>query len=593
MHGVVLDVKGAPLAGVPIATQTAPRRALAESDARGRFQLAVDPIGFSAELIVFEGHFATVRGCTVRPENADETHVLVAAPAIDVAGLVVDEHAAPLVGARVTAYVDDHLLHDFPLPLDRSRNPWRHSVTGEDGRFRLERLPRVGGATLRADHDGHRSGMIDLPGETREDLVIELVTSEEEALVIRGRVLLPDREPAVDAVVGYDGAETRTDAQGGFTLEPAARGPGGLGIPDEEGGIIIDFDREMPEEPVPVYGSLPLAAAKPGYTPALYPGLDELLAAWHPYPPPPITLILGETPLVIAGVLVDEAGSELLDRWVVDLLDGTPLTDNQVPVMTAESLGGADPQISVAADGAFRVEGLLDRDYRLRARSLDHALAVTSEPVPAGSEGVRVEIPADALLEELVGRVVDRRGIGVAGARITVHLTLNRQGSSSLSTRGSSAVTDAEGEFRLARVPRRGVSLGVSGSEVMPAEIGVEELERRIEAEEEPVLEVARRRHFRVTILGAGEGTVEVQFLDERDRSLMIYDFSAGGYTANSSLTISLGGDGNGTGVRSVSEDAVLLRATLREEGTGIRDLDSPPVHFAPDGVTEIEIDAR
>lgn len=111
------------------------------------------------------------------------------------------------------------------------------------------------------------------------------------------------------------------------------------------------------------------------------------------------------------------------------------------------------------AEGRFAIGGLAERSYRLLVFDPASALAFESGPIAAGSRGVVVTAPADALVAELRGLVVDRRGAPVAGA--VAHVYLAPPGGDGV-VGGPSATTGGDGTFVLHDVSRRVAKLGVS-----------------------------------------------------------------------------------------------------------------------------------
>jgi hypothetical protein len=558
LSGQVLDLTGEPLASVPIATAGAPRRALAESDAAGRFELAIDETDGVRTLIVFEGAFVAVRNCVVSPESRGRDAILVAAPAIELAGLVVDEAIAPLEGARVSISIPDDLFRDFPHPLDRARRVDRHVETGENGRFQITSVPAVGGAQIVVNHAGFEATRIPLPGESREDLVLEMHPSSA-PLGIEGRVLRPDLSPAPAAHVHLGPHETRTDENGNFTLP----------LPDPSLTELTALTE------------LTLAAGQVGFRSALLPHFRELLDAWAPYPPPPPTLVLGEEPLEITGKVVDAHG-EGQARWKIFLHDGTVVGEGQMPPVTAESLAAGGARVITGADGSFQIGGLLDREYVLRALDFGTMLGLTTAPIRAGRKDVRIEIPADALHERLVGRVVSRGGEPIPGVHLLASTVLHADRGNSSSMSIEAAITDETGAFALEGFPRRGVSLRATGDHIIPETVKLEQLEG-----EQLEISVARRHHFRVVGAAEDPRTIWIEFLDARGESVPTHSFEAASSRSWAQLPVSEGR----SAIYSVSEDAVLLRASIREEDGESVELLRQGVSFEAEGITEIELD--
>ncbi len=556
VRGLVLDVAGDPLAGVPIATRTSPRRALAESDGAGRFELELETRGIRITLVVFAGTFAALRNCDVDPRSPARDAVLVAAPAIDLAGTVVEAAGTGLAEARVTVELRDELLRDFPVALDRARRTYQSVETDESGHFALARVPAVEGALLSVDRRGFEHLLLPLPLDTRDDLVFELRPTDTDRASIEGIVLLPDRSPAPEARVRYTNHEATTGPDGRFSLP---------------------CDEDVAEE-------TPLAAAKQGYGTVIVPRFGELVGAFAPYPPPAQTLVLGATPLAIAGTVVNEDG-EPQSGWVVRLRGGTEFGGFTFPPDTVESLGGAGGLFATDPDGAFRIPGLLDRDYVLWAHHYDTFENFHSSPIPAGTEDVVLEIPAGAMHERVRGTVVSRNGSPVPDVRVTLHIYMHRREGSSSSKGGASTTTDEAGAFEIADVPVESAYLAVASDDIVPVsyEIGPEDHPEAL------VVEVAVRRHFRVTASGDHPENAFVQMLDASGQPLPLFVFEASGWSSRDAIPL----DGGRTPIHSVSEDAVELRVLAEPWRDGGREVVRRPLVFEPEGVTELDVELR
>jgi hypothetical protein len=140
----------------------------------------------------------------------------------------------------------------------------------------------------------------------------------------------------------------------------------------------------------------------------------------------------------------------------------------------------------------------------------------------AGSAEAVITLPTEALYAELRGRVVDRRGAGIAGANIHPMCDAFRtrfQGQVISTQHGTvdGQATDSEGRFVLARVPRALAYLRVDGEEILPVEWGRSEqglLTLVGEEPEEIEIVVPRRCHVKVELVDPARAD-EVGFVDE------------------------------------------------------------------------------
>jgi hypothetical protein len=154
--------------------------------------------------------------------------------------------------------------------------------------------------------------------------------------------------------------------------------------------------------------------------------------------------------------------------WIVDLEDGTPSGPTMENVEAA-TLGRKHPRESSRTDagGCFRVGGLRDRVYRLRAWNEANCLVLVSEPVAAGTKDFELRIPADAMRPRVRGHVVSKRGFPVSDAHVSVAYVTRRFPGGSYASQTCEPVTTGDGgAFELPNVPRRDVLLAVSSSMV-------------------------------------------------------------------------------------------------------------------------------
>jgi hypothetical protein len=216
-------------------------------------------------------------------------------------------------------------------------------------------------------------------------------------------------------------------------------------------------------------------------------------------PPLVVDLVLDEPRLALQGRVVDRAG-EPVPGVEVYVLEETSFGMQEVgrgyQWRSLEALAGAAPD-TTDGDGRFRIEGLGPRAYRVQAIDDRSLLAATSAPrVP---DGVEVTLVLDrGATTPLAGRLVDRRGAPVAGARVSLSNWMWWSGpgdrSSGLAI-GNGAVTDAEGRFRIEDAAPGGLFLRLEGDPIVP------ELFRAIDAAPDRTaleLAVSRRAYLQL-----------------------------------------------------------------------------------------------
>ncbi len=535
VHGRVLDARGQGLAGVPLVKTNGwplpfQGAALAVSGPGGVFELELDLAGREDARLecAADGRFLTLRGALVSREDA-RAALLLAAPAIELAGGVAEAGARPLAGATLSFEVPMEVFIGFPVPLDRTVPVTITARSGEDGRFAGLRVPAVAGAELLVSRSGFRSTRVPAPTESQIDLWIELEPLAAGEPWLRGIVVQADGTPAKGAKVRLDGLATESAADGTFAFEKEWADP-----------------------------EAPLVAALRGFQPAVRMRAGELLQ--QEFAPAPVRLVLGGPALAIAGKILDADGQPCRG-WRVGLLDGTVVTLNRVPFDLAEDLARGK-KVATKSDraGAFELEGLLARDYVVQVYDEDSLLMLRSDPVPAGTRELVLRVPADALHARLAGQVVGRDGRPIAGARVGTRLVTAVSGGATSYDNGASVMSDENGRFELARVPRRFVQLDVDGEAVIPAVIELGDQP----ALDDLRLEVARRCHLRIELApegteaaaaGESEPPDALAALDPEGHELALYTFQGNGWSSSTRLHLS----GLGTHPLGVSEDARTL----------------------------------
>jgi hypothetical protein len=172
--------------------------------------------------------------------------------------------------------------------------------------------------------------------------------------------------------------------------------------------------------------------------------------------------------------------------------------------------------------GNFELPGLLDRSYTLRA--LDTTTGLFGDVTGVvGDSFHEIAIPRTHLWPELRGRVINRRGDGVAGVRIEQHLVAFRHEARVPGGRfegtalreGRSAVTGEDGSFVLRDVGNRHCYFAVSGDPVVPTQVPVEAISDPMRC----VVAVQARCHVEVVLQDPNEAD-EVACFDENDEQV-------------------------------------------------------------------------
>lgn len=486
IEGLVIDANGAPVGAVALDYASNLRDGAeprATSDARGAFTLpapsADDDVRVSSE------RWTTVLALHVDVDRIDGVNTLVVAPRIALEGVVVDEQSNPVAGAKVALEAGD-VRGKLHAVLDRSTLAIWSTTSDAAGRFRLTEVPALASAKLRARALGFVDEVADAGELSRFD--VKLVLHPRADTRLRGTVVDAAGAAVEGAYVALSETSTISDASGRFEL-------------------VLTSAAELADggRPQPAPAGRTLRAVKAGFLPAELACLDEDVRdprAW----PDPLVLRMAGPSLSIRGHVVDASGKparaavRLLDRSAfayVDVQIGATRVNLRSDVESLLAGEQYPVDIRTGADGSFEVRGLLARSYRLRVIDRRTLRALISEPIAAGASDVELRLPAAELIPRLAGRVVDRRGNGVAGARVTAELGQLTSKLEDLGEMSSEATTtDAEGRFELRDLSRAAAQLVV-------------ELESSLNRRTVALAEVDDLEHIEVRVAGTCHLQVE------------------------------------------------------------------------------------
>jgi RNA polymerase sigma factor (sigma-70 family) len=476
LRGRVLDPFGSGVAGVALVLEhSSGASGFAGTGARcttgpgGWFEVDVDA---PADAIVADDpRFATVLAGMARVQGATQPLVVVA-PRIQLAGSVLDEAGAPIEGAGLELALPEGFGSAWGLALDYSLAQAWSARSGADGRFVLAGVPAVDGARLRAALGGYEAHAEPAPTVSERGLVIVLRRPRARERLVHGVVLDPAGVPVAGARVAARGEWTLSDPRGEFALDLSRAGV-----------------------------RPPLRALKRGYLPAeLEPETDP---AGEPLWPASVVLRLGGPPSRLHGRVVGDGGAPIAGARVW-LDDPTAFSEDERGVVAAETLLGGEERfwnfVVTQADGTFELEGLLPRSYRLQALDPRTLVSVEGGPFGAADAPVELVLPTNDLHPRVAGRVLTRRGMPVPGVSVRLfRQTLQMQLSEGRQTDGMEArglLTDEDGAFEFADVPKEGVHLLCSGDSVLFTGI---DLAREDDVEDLEV-EVSVRMHLQVEL---------------------------------------------------------------------------------------------
>jgi hypothetical protein len=479
-RGRVCNCDGAALANVLVAVEGS-RSVTARSDALGNFELQLT--AGSASLAAAEDRFVTVLAGEWSSE-AKIAPAIVVAPAVSLAGRVVDTTGAPVPGSQLLLQLPDDFDSRFQVPLDRAgRGRWG-TRSRPDGGFALGRLPAVGGAALMVVAEAFAPQCVPLPAVDDENLQIVLQRFHYEAGELSGRVVSPAGDPVPGARIAMGVTSVTSDHEGRFGLSLRRAG-----------------------------WPTAIVAAKAGYLPARL-ELPRNGGVKREDWPAEIELRLGPAPQKVRGRVVDQdqrglAGAEvwLEDPTLLGIAGILPLqleyliAGGEVPAQAArmqvphaddptrdgERTGQAnnvrDPTAcwffaTTDADGNFELPGLLDRTYTLRA--LDQTSGLFGEVAGVtGGSFQKIEIRRDAVWPELCGRVLSRSGRPVAGVKVEQSIMAYRTNArvpggrfeGTVLRKGRATTTGPDGTFVLRDVGSRHCRFAFSGDPIVPTRL--------------------------------------------------------------------------------------------------------------------------
>jgi len=552
VFGRVVDLSGEPVGGVAIRSDRDPSRSLAVTASDGFFELELAGAFVTPPwserprptyLRVFDEALATVCEAGITESNWKREHVIVATPATELSGFVVDGGGVPIAGASVRLHPARNGFVGFPYALDSAKVARPGTESDQAGRFELGKVPTGRGLKLFVSAEGYEPTELDTAELAAGPVLVELSARRiEDEAVVEGIVIDERGFPVEGALVKLADSTDETGAGGRFRVE---------------------FDW--------VVGSTPLCAAMEGRLPALIPNFGDIIEA-HGRRVPPQELVLGGAPLAICGRVIDENGSPL-EGWFVSVADETEISQMRFPLETAEGLArGGSKLVRSKKDGSFRIEGLLRREYTVQAYD-DATLLLISAPATAGRDDVVLRVVSDALRAEVSGRLVTRDGVPIPDAEVRLSLNTLETDYGSQFTQGARVLSDESGRFVLSGVPYEHVYLSIDGDAIVPMSY---ELPRERTMDELSIV-VFRRCHFRIEPADPALHADRVTFLSDAGQPLGVSHFTANSMSGYGSARLT---DGRSE-VLSVSEEAST--AIIHRGGA---EVDRRAIELDPDNVT-------
>ncbi len=405
VRGVVVDAQGEPVAEAEVLAQGGGRAEIARflnglegpsavTAGDGSFALEDLAPGAPLDLIAIHPGYAPGEAPGVAVPSAAPVRIVLQ-PTSRVSGRVTGSDGKPVAGANVG--LDESSRGSAQRLWEISLRASHKAVTDDAGSFSFEGVS-PGPIALVADAPRHQvqalTGLEVKPGQDLSGVEIVLPA----AAAVEGRVLLPDGRPAEGAEVTV--AEPARN--GAFSASPSGRA-------DDTGHYRIE--RVSP-------GPHTLEAYAEGYRRAVRDvevrdetrGVDFQLEK-----------VRGE----VSGRVVDDAGNPLAEATVV--LYGP-----------SRGSGSADS----AADGSFRITGVEDGSYRIRAGKPGYApYRSQSEVTVAGGPVTGIEVRLSAGEGAIAGRLSGLEFSQLARVRVWADSQLNQ------------GQVDAEGNYRIPHLP--------------------------------------------------------------------------------------------------------------------------------------------
>lgn len=452
LRGHALELDGGPVAGLRVGWSEAldeDAPAAATTDVLGRFTLERDDsVPEGATIRSLDPRWVTLLSGFER----DGEQELVVGRRARFAGTVVDAAGDPIEGAEVRFVLRQSLFRELGIIRPWGTDDPRPGVTTDaSGWFELEDVAGGEQVGLLARANGYATTEVDLSreGDTGMRIVLRVVDDER---LIQGIVYDSMGAPVPGASVAAGKEVATTAGDGSFRLAWSLEDAGDY-VQGDDGVWRAEHDTSL------------LVAVKEGHLPARVPVADLDLSRT-------ITLHLGGPPLSVEGRVVDETGSPLegVVVWAADTTHfGHFVRDSgggraHVRVSIEELARGIDRADGVvtAADGTFRFDGLLDRDYDLLAYHPSSATRGGPWTVAAGSTSLELVVESEAGTQRVAGRVVSASGEPMAD--VYIRPVRSRLASTSAQPPWISGVvlgtsTDADGRFEFPALATEGTQL--------------------------------------------------------------------------------------------------------------------------------------
>lgn len=485
VRGLALDWQGQPIPGLAIRLERDGELLDADpvvTDTHGGFRMPVDPR--ATRVVTYDERFVTIMKGLL---EADRDVRLVAAPRLDLHGRVLDGEGRPIEGAHLVWLMNHLIPVSYRHALDFTEPQMWSTSTDAEGRYSFLGVPDTAASRVHVNAIGRRGRALALEELKREP---EVRLEAPRALFGRvlGRVVDEEDRPVADAIVSLAPLQARSDAQGRFEL-PLGMRPTGTDLVAIRGDLA---------------GRLTL---DPGSLEA-----DE-----------PVVLRLA-TPGAVEGAVLDAVGRPVPGAkvWLADPSWVGP--GERGPVQAEATLAGREAEswcpVACDSNGRFRLEGLLDRAYRLVASDPFGRIVRVQPDVHAG-DALEFRLDAAADAGQVTGQVVDSRGRPIEGVEVVRLLpVVDVRWGAYRQTRelpDEPVLTDADGRFRLPPGDARDAILRLRGDAVLPIDLPLVRA-----AASEPTYRASRRAHLQVRLAEPFDRADQFEVRDAEDRTLVV-----------------------------------------------------------------------
>ncbi|MFN0205316.1 MAG: sigma-70 family RNA polymerase sigma factor [Planctomycetota bacterium] len=496
-RGRVLDCDSRAMAGIDIVVHHSKEgdELMATTNHEGFFEFKDK--SQAGELRSRSERYTTILAGSTGGNPPDGAPMLIIAPKVTYAGIVVGDDGSPLEGAEVTFALPKDFRRRFHEVLDFLNDRKWSAVTDASGRFEFPDAPEIRDATIMASMTNRAPCSIEAPSGSSFNIILKLKTPGSVNATIAGEVVDALGTPVPKASVAAENAIVYTDAKGKFYINTKAA------------------------------NEVVLTAVTKGYQPAVQ-NIKKGPEGWPSF----VQLRVDRPSMAILGRIVNDSNKPLAGAHVwlqnATCLGFSPDQDARV----LEDIAGGSPgsyKTTTDLKGEFKLSGLVDRTYIIEAMDRETLSIAQSLPIIAGATDVILQIPASEIYEKIEGIVVNKSGkpipeISVEPIRMTFQLKSSEsQGSHFFLSEGShkGVKTDENGKFIIKRIAKKDVWLRVNGGMIVPKEFAI----GSSDDPEKLRFVVSERIHMKIELKDPSEKIDSFSVLDAGDRTMDIHVF--------------------------------------------------------------------